>query len=636
MRYKILLILVISLLAAFAGFSQTANTVTAKTLNAQVHIYLATTRVDSITNDPNLLSNSPNMVPTEAAVVAYIKNAPKSNIYAQNGLTALNDSTFQWGGRLIQNTTFSASTFSLVFDSLTNFSLKLLPNKTPSGTDSVVFKDVNGKVWVAPFPTLTQSTGISISSSAISANLSTGISGNQSTFGSTSASGSLFLNSTTNSAKGVIGFGNLGTHYDEANNYIQILHAGLTSVNIADSTGLTLLDTSAATLGNQKTSPALVLASYGWSTVSSTSILTKWEVFSNAVQGVSAPTNNLIFGSSINNSAPNPVATLTSLGIFSAFQVGTNTGTVYMNPSLGVVSNGFIRQADTTMTFKASGFTGNAITLTNASVNSSIVGISNFLLIQPSFAPISGNGIHNSLAIEPIINQTGGSNGNTRGIFIHPTLTAASNFIAIQSDTGAILFKAIPSASGTPTLFVHASDSTLQQLTIGSGLSISGGSLIATGGGGGGSLIPNGGSGYRLVNYNSQLVKSLTCTGCTLDSATTNQIGITVPSSALARQNISSGTTATVTGGRYLVQFNFSSTISAFNLTTPAAPADQDIVEIQTGNTLSAGTVEVTSFTLTANSGQTFNFGVPINTIVSGDNIKIRYNTSGAFWDRVY
>lgn len=153
MKIKILIILAISLLATLAGFSQTANTVSAKVLNATTSIYLRTIRIDSITNDPNLLSNSANMVPTEAAVVAYIKNLARPNVYATNGLSASNDSTIVFGGRLIQNTTFSAATSSLVFDSLTNFSMRLLPSKaTALSTDSMVIKDASGKVWVLPVP----------------------------------------------------------------------------------------------------------------------------------------------------------------------------------------------------------------------------------------------------------------------------------------------------------------------------------------------------------------------------------------------------------------------------------------------------------------------------------------------------
>ena len=107
-------------------------------------------------------------------------------------------------------------------------------------------------------------------------------------------------------------------------------------------------------------------------------------------------------------------------------------------------------------------------------------------------------------------------------------------------------------------------------------------------------------------------------------------------SSTLTRQNITSGASATVTGGRYLVQFNFASVAATYTLTLPASPSDQDVVDIQTGETIAAPGAEITSFTLLANSGQTLNFysGVSAITLYSGTHIKVRYNSTGAFWDR--
>lgn len=107
-------------------------------------------------------------------------------------------------------------------------------------------------------------------------------------------------------------------------------------------------------------------------------------------------------------------------------------------------------------------------------------------------------------------------------------------------------------------------------------------------------------------------------------------------SSVLTRQNITSGSSGTVTGGKYLVQFNFSSVAASYSLTTPASPADQDVVDIQTGTTIAAPGTEITSFTLVANSGQTFNFYSSLTAVpfYSGTHIKIRWNATGAFWDR--
>ena len=56
-----------------------------------------------------------------------------------------------------------------------------------------------------------------------------------------------------------------------------------------------------------------------------------------------------------------------------------------------------------------------------------------------TYAPTSGTGTLNGLKITPIINQTGGANGITRGLFINPTLTAAADFRAIETTIGNVI-----------------------------------------------------------------------------------------------------------------------------------------------------------------------------------------------------
>jgi len=57
-------------------------------------------------------------------------------------------------------------------------------------------------------------------------------------------------------------------------------------------------------------------------------------------------------------------------------------------------------------------------------------------LNKTTFAPTSGNAIYNIVNITSDINQTGGANGITRGIYIAPTLTAAADYRAIEAITG--------------------------------------------------------------------------------------------------------------------------------------------------------------------------------------------------------
>ena len=55
---------------------------------------------------------------------------------------------------------------------------------------------------------------------------------------------------------------------------------------------------------------------------------------------------------------------------------------------------------------------------------------------QFTFAPTSGTAVLNVINASPTINQTGGANGVTRGLFINPTLTAAADFRAIEVANG--------------------------------------------------------------------------------------------------------------------------------------------------------------------------------------------------------
>ena len=55
-----------------------------------------------------------------------------------------------------------------------------------------------------------------------------------------------------------------------------------------------------------------------------------------------------------------------------------------------------------------------------------------------TFAPTSGSGTLTGFSFTPTINQTGGANGITRGIYINPTLTAAADFRAIDVTGGTI------------------------------------------------------------------------------------------------------------------------------------------------------------------------------------------------------
>jgi hypothetical protein len=60
--------------------------------------------------------------------------------------------------------------------------------------------------------------------------------------------------------------------------------------------------------------------------------------------------------------------------------------------------------------------------------------------IARDFAPTSGTATYTLASINPTINQTGGANGITRGLYINPTLTSAFDFRAIETTAGNVIF----------------------------------------------------------------------------------------------------------------------------------------------------------------------------------------------------
>jgi hypothetical protein len=95
---------------------------------------------------------------------------------------------------------------------------------------------------------------------------------------------------------------------------------------------------------------------------------------------------------------------------------------------------------------------GNGYLFTNALTHTAAVGTYYALRLQNNIAPTSGTGVFNLFEILSTINQTGGANGITRGLFINPTITAAADFRAIETTNGKVIFGNLPTSSaGLPT-----------------------------------------------------------------------------------------------------------------------------------------------------------------------------------------
>lgn len=184
-----------------------------------------------------------------------------------------------------------------------------------------------------------------------------------------------------------------------------------------------------------------------------------------------------------------------------------------------------------------------------------------------------------------------------------------------------------------PFLTVNADGVTaFANLTFAAG---SGGNIVFNTSGSTRMQVASGGQ-LSLVPYTASSSFPVTAVGMLVFDASGNVGTQALPSSSsLARQSITTGTTATGTSGNLLVTFNPASTISTFNFTMPASPTDQQVVEFETGATIGSGTI-VTSLTITPNAGQSLEFSTALTTLTYGEVSRWKFRTSDTAWVRQY
>jgi fibronectin-binding autotransporter adhesin len=160
-----------------------------------------------------------------------------------------------------------------------------------------------------------------------------------------------------------------------------------------------------------------------------------------------------------------------------------------------------INNGTTQSTANSGGFciiSGNDSTITS--------GIYNNVFISKNFAPTSGTGVHNQLIIQGTINQTGGASGVSRGVYIAPTITSASDWRTIEwtNNSGFGLY-----GSGTApnylngNLNIASTSNPGQKLYVNGSVRIDGQSSGTAGGNSGLHLIVNlDGTNYKIALLN--------------------------------------------------------------------------------------------------------------------------------------
>ena len=210
------------------------------------------------------------------------------------------------------------------------------------------------------------------------------------------------------------------------------------------------------------------------------------------------------------NSANTQVSRITDDGSYQIF----GPGLIYGNGSgcrIGFGNNAF------TFSSYAEGlgrYIFNPIYLNNTSGTVDIIGFQN-----KTVNPTSGNAVFNFLDIDPIVNQTGGANGITRGILINPTLTSAADFRALEITAGKVLLPSIQRTNGSG-LYAEQDGTTLwhstRWFTPTGTFSSSGTSVTTTGGQLTAGMI---GSKIGVGTDRRVIIAFLTSNTCTVDSA---------------------------------------------------------------------------------------------------------------------
>ena len=139
----------------------------------------------------------------------------------------------------------------------------------------------------------------------------------------------------------------------------------------------------------------------------------------------------------VTNTASNASSNLMDLqvGGVSRFLVRASDGRILLNNTLSGIrasSNTLILNSNVVGTTPADDFNFGS----GQGPNSATSGISSVIITRvgttQAFNPTSGTGVFNIINIPTTINQTGGANGITRGLYVNPTLTSAADWRSIE------------------------------------------------------------------------------------------------------------------------------------------------------------------------------------------------------------
>lgn len=226
----------------------------------------------------------------------------------------------------------------------------------------------------------------------------------------------------------------------------------------SNSNGISLTNTTAAAAGSQQISPPIRWRGNGWKTnataASQTVDFAAWVL---PVEGASAPTGTLRYQSSINGGAYSTLLDLTNGSGNSMYLRGTefrlwpqsgSTSPVTISAYWGgSTAYGMSLGGLTTISSLPNSYFFSLGNPTGYNMTSGTVAESR--LASGTFTPTSGTAIFRCAEIQANVNQTGGANGKTYGLYVYSTTLTAADFTGVEIATAGN--KGIVQSSATPT-----------------------------------------------------------------------------------------------------------------------------------------------------------------------------------------
>ena len=141
---------------------------------------------------------------------------------------------------------------------------------------------------------------------------------------------------------------------------------------------------------------------------------------------------NATIGLNVQNSDSTPMLQLLNNGYLRLGSQNTSSIRIYPTDTTGDVELSGLSLVFNSRITTQETVANIGMVMINGLNGSSTSGAQVVFLVSKGFAPTSGTGTYVNTQIQPTINQTGGANGITRGLYVAPTLTAAADWRSIE------------------------------------------------------------------------------------------------------------------------------------------------------------------------------------------------------------